>query len=176
MNLLEQMDKHAIKETLNKCWITHDGMWFAHTLAAHGIEETNRLNRAAIKSMVPIEIRRFMNALDLEKKDIRDFTGFTVFFSAVREFLIPDFMNVRIRFEAPDKILWQFNHRGCFAYNGVKQANVQTQYLCGPLYRIQCWLEYLEIAYEMNPRIGVCIMEEKGRCSGWFQLIFPASC
>jgi len=169
------MDKHDIKEIISKCWITHDGMWFAHTLSAHGIEETNRLNRAAIRSMVPIELNRFMKVMDVEKKELLNFTGFSAFFSEVREFLIPDFMNVLIQFEAPDRMLWQFTGKGCFAYNGVKQANVHTRYLCGPLYRIQCWLEYLGIAYEMSPDISVCTMAERGNCSGRFQLTFPSS-
>ena len=51
MTLMEKLTRHEIKELLGKCWITHDAMWFAHSLFTHGIDEANRLNRAAIKSM-----------------------------------------------------------------------------------------------------------------------------
>ncbi len=47
------------KETvdlLNKCWMTHDGMWFFHCLQEFGIEVTNKLNKSAIKSLSSIEI------------------------------------------------------------------------------------------------------------------------
>lgn len=172
MGLMEQLDKNAIRELISKCWITHDGMWFAHTLSVRGIEEANRLNRAAIKSMADIELKRFMAILGVTKDDLKRFTAFKAFFLNIQELLIPDFMNVVIQFEAPDSIFWQFNERGCFAYNGVKRAGVEAQYECGPLYRIQCWLKHLDIPYEMIPYLTTCVMPEKGRCSGRFKCDF----
>lgn len=166
MSLLEQMSKTELRETIGKGWITHDGMWFAHSLMTHGIEETNRLNRAAIKSMAEIELRRFMETLDVSKDDLQTFSVFRDFFSNVREVMIPDFMNVTFRFEAPDTIHWQFTGKGCFAYNGVRRAGIQAQYECGPLYRVQCWLEILEIPYTMTPEITTCITPDKGHCKG----------
>lgn len=172
MSLLEQMTKTEIRELLGKCWITHDGMWFAHTLMTHGIDEANRLNRAAIKSMAGIELNRFMKVSRVSRDDLNTFPGFKAFFTGVWSLLLPDFMNVRIRFEAPGSIYWEFTPKGCFAYNGVKRAGVEKQYLCGPLYRIQCWLAHLEIPYVMAPDITTCIRPETGDCSGRFQCRF----
>lgn len=172
MSLLERMDKHEIRELLGKCWITHDGMWFAHTLSAYGIEEANRLNRAAIKSMAEIELKRFMRILNVSRDDLKAFQDFRKFFTGVQSLLLPDFMNVTIWFEAPAGIRWAFSEKGCFAYKGMKRAGVETDYRCGPLYRIQCWLKNLEIPYAMTPDITTCIMPEKGSCSGRFQCEF----
>jgi len=172
MTLMEKLTRSEIKELLCKCWMTHDAMWFAHTLFTHGIDEANRLNRAAIKSMVDIELGRFLKAMNLERDQIRSFEGFTAFFQSVQELLIPDFMNVVIGYEAPDVLQWQFNEKGCFAYNGVKRLKVESHYQCGVLYRIQCWLTYLDIPFEMSPAPKTCLMVEQGNCLGRFTCKF----
>ena len=168
MSLMKKLTRHEIKELLCKCWMTHDAMWFANALFFHGIDKANQLNRAAIKSMVDIELGRFLKTMNLSPDQVRSFEGFKFFFQNVRELLIPDFMNVTIDFNAPDTIVWQFNEKGCFAYNGVKRLKVETHYQCGVLYRIQCWLTYLDIPFEMTPVPTTCLMSERGSCRGHF--------
>ncbi len=170
MGLIDSLSSHDLKELIAKCWITHDGMWFAHTLFESGIETTNRLNRAAIKSMAAVELKRFMKLLAVSKADLQSFGVFASFFSDVAEILIPDFMNVTVTFEAPDTVRWEFNERGCFAFNGVKMLAVENDYECGVLYRIQCWLEVLEIPYKMTPVVRHCVMPQNGECKGMFRL------
>jgi hypothetical protein len=172
MTLMENLARREIKELLVKCWMTHDAMWFANALFTHGIDEANRLNRAAIKSMVDIELGRFLRAMNLAPDQVRRFEAFKAFFQSVQELLIPDFMNVSIAFKAPDTLSWQFNEKGCFAYNGVKRLKVENGYQCGVLYRIQCWLTYLDIPFEMSPAPRTCLMAEQGRCRGRFRCDF----
>ena len=172
MSLMETLTRGEIKELLCKCWMTHDAVWFANALFSHGIGEANRLNRAAIKSMVDIELGRFLRAMNLTSNQVRRFEGFKAFFQSVQELLIPDFMNVMIGFEAPDTLLWRFNEKGCFAYNGVKRLKVEDRYQCGVLYRIQCWLIYLDIPFEMSPAPRTCLMAEQGSCRGRFTCKF----
>lgn len=172
MTLIEKLNRHETKELICKCWMTHDAMWFANTLFSHGIDVANQLNRAAIKSMVDIEIGRLLKAMDLSPHQIKSFEGFKAFFQNVRDLLIPDFMNVTIGFNAPDTISWQFNEKGCFAYNGIKRLKVENHYRCGVLYRIQCWLTCLDIPFEMNPAPKTCLMVEQGRCQGYFKCSF----
>ena len=112
MTLMERLTRREIKELLCKCWMAHDAMWFANVLCTHGIDEANRLNRAAIKSMVDIDIGRFLKAMNLAPDQVKSFEGFKAFFQNVQELLIPDFMNVSIGFNAPDTLLWQFNEKG----------------------------------------------------------------
>ena len=93
------------------------------------------------------------------------------FFLNVADILIPDFMNVVISFPETNVMAWAFNEKGCFAYNGVKLLNVVDAYQCGPLFRIQCWLEVLGIQYEMTPEVKGCVMANADRCNGRFYLL-----
>ena len=170
MRLMDQMSKHEIKELIGKCWITHDGMWFAHTLFEQGIEAANRVNKAAIRALAPIEIKRFKKLLDISDDQLKSYDRLREFFLNVSDLLIPDFMNVEFSFPGRNIISWTFNERGCFAYNGIKMLNIEHKYECGPLYRIKCWLEVLGIEYEMEPDMEFCIMNQAGQCSGRFKI------
>jgi hypothetical protein len=170
MKLLERLSKEELRELLGKCWITHDGMWFAHTLMESGMDTANRLNRQAIRGMAAIELKRFMKLLAVTKEELHDFDRFQDFFSQVAELLIPDFMNVAIAYPEPNRVSWEFNDRGCFAFNGMTLLGVEKEYRCGVVYRIQCWLEVLEIPYRMEPEIAGCLMADTGKCGGKFTL------
>ncbi|MBC2716995.1 MAG: hypothetical protein HF978_16955 [Desulfobacteraceae bacterium] len=89
MRLIDQISKHDLKELIGKCWMTHDGMWFAHTLFELGIESANRINKAAIRALAPIEIKRFMSALNVPEEQLKSFDGFKFFFMNVSDLLIP---------------------------------------------------------------------------------------
>ena len=58
MGALDRIEKADLRNLLGKGWLTHDGLWFFHTYQELGIEKANALNRAAIKSLAPIEIER----------------------------------------------------------------------------------------------------------------------
>ena len=66
MKVIEQLANKEIAELLGKCWMTHDGMWFYHCFNELGIERANKLNKSAIRSLAPIEIARFREALGLK--------------------------------------------------------------------------------------------------------------
>ncbi len=171
MRIIDQISKHDLKELIGKCWMTHDGMWFAHTLFDQGIESANRINKAAIRALAPLEIKRFKKALNITDDQLQSFSTFKDFFQNVADLLIPDFMNVEISFSEPNVMEWRFNERGCFAYNGIKMLNVADEYECGVLYRIKCWLDVLGLEYEMEPDVELCIMKQAGECAGKFHLI-----
>jgi len=54
----------------------------------------------------------------------------------------------------------------------LKRRGVIDKYECGPLYRIECWIEEFRIKYKFNPEIEGCIMPLNGNCSGNIQLHF----
>jgi hypothetical protein len=170
MRLIDRLTSQDVKELIGKCWITHDGVWFAHTLLETNIQTANRLNKAAIKSLSSIEIKRFKKILDISDDPLNSFAALTDFFLNVSDLLIPAFMNVVITFSEPDMIHWAFNEKNCFAYNGVSMLGVVDGYECGPLFRIKCWLEELGIPYDMKPDVNLCVMPEKGVCSGRFKV------
>ena len=73
MNVLEKIEKKDLRDLLGKGWLTHDGMWFFHTYQALGIEQANTLNKAAIRSIAPIEISRVKKLLGADEHKIESF-------------------------------------------------------------------------------------------------------
>jgi hypothetical protein len=168
---VKNIPQKEIIDLLNKCWMTHDGMWFFHCLQEFGIEATNKINKSAIKSLSPIEIKRIKSTIGF-KKNIENFEEFKIFFIEASKLVIPDFMNVKFSFPEENKMAWEFDQGKCFAYIGVKRRGVIDKYECGPLYRIKCWIEEFRIKYKFNPEIEGCIMPLNGNCSGNIQLHF----
>ena len=171
MRPVDSIAREEIIELLNKCWMTHDGMWFYHCLQEFGIAATNKLNKSAIKSLASIEVKRIKKVLGLPG-GIDNFSEFMHFFNGVSKLMIPDFMNVRFAYSEGNKVGWVFKQERCFAYAGIKRLGVIDKYECGVLYRIKCWLQELEIEHQFNPEIGKCIMHQSGICSGEIQLLF----
>jgi hypothetical protein len=165
----KNIQQNETVDLLNKCWMTHDGMWFFHCLQELGIEATNKINKSAIKSLSSIEIARVKKTLACIKP-IEDFDEFKKFFVEAANLLIPDFMNVKFAYLGKNKMTWEFNQNKCFAYTGIKRMGVIEQYECGVLYRIKCWLDELGIKHRFNPEIGKCHMHVNGCCSGEIQL------
>lgn len=165
---MDKLSKKELTDLLNKCWMTHDGMWFFHCLQEFGIEATNRINKSAIQSLASIEIKRIQNALGFEK-NIEDHEDFRAFFEEASKLMIPDFMNVSFRFPEKNVMEWEFNKGKCFAYKGVNRLGVIDEYECGVLYRIKCWLDAFKIKYTFDPESNGCNMPLYGNCSGKVQ-------
>lgn len=169
MDTDQNISPHQTIDLLNRCWMTHDGMWFFHCLQELGIDTTNRLNKAAIKSLSAIEIERIKKAVGFTG-NINSFEAFKDFFTRAARIVIPDFMGVDFSFPGPNQMAWQFAEKNCFAYKGVKRLGVIDQYECGVLYRISCWLDVLGIAHSFSPGIGNCLMHTRGQCNGKIEL------
>ena len=168
-----ELNKKNIIDLLNRCWMTHDGMWFYHCFKEFGIDTANEINKAAIKSLAPLEIGRIKKALGIEKK-IENFQEFKNFFMSVSELFIPDFMNVAITFPKENTLHWEFKVGDCFAYKGIKRIGAIDRYECGVIYRLQCWFDSLRIKYIVMPEIVKCIMLNDDKCAGDFEFDFQA--
>ena len=168
MGVLDRIEKIDVKDLLAKGWLTHDGMWFYHTYQEFGIERANALNKAAIKSLAPIEMERAKRVLGIDKERFDTFDEFMDFMLSALELTMPDSVFKKIHFRSPsrDLIHWDWENGQCFAYKGMKQIGTIDRYRCGVMYRIECWLEALGITYTMHPRIEGCLMHEKGICEG----------
>jgi len=172
MGVLDRIEKTEIRDLLGKGWLTHDGMWFYHACQAFGIEKANTLNKAAIKSLAPIEIERAKRVLGIDKESIDNFDELMDFMIAVLELTLPDSVFKKFHLSSPSKDLihWNWESGQCFAYKGMKQIGMIDGYRCGVMYRIECWLEALRIKYLMRTRIEGCLMNEKGICEGEIQV------
>ena len=161
---MNPLGKDELKELLIKCWMTHDGMWFANCLQQLGIEKANALNWASIKSLSAIEVPRISKALGIEKGEIKTFEKFKEVFEALFGIVKGNFMQFRYSFPSENCMQWEMER--CFAYEGIKRLGAIDQYQCGPLYRIQCWLDVLGLKYRFNPPVSSCLIQNVGRCIG----------
>jgi len=169
MTPVNHLDPKEIIELLNKCWMTHDAMWFYQCLKELGIEKANQMNKAAIKSLAPIEVSRIRKTLGIGKMET--FEEFKNFFSGAADLCIPDFMNATMSFPQKNVLHWEFEPQKCFAYKGMQKFGVINDYECGVIYRVECWIESLGIKYSVNPQIRKCLMLAQGNCLGDFQLL-----
>ena len=147
-------------------------MWFFHSVMEVGIKNANLINKAAIRSLAPLEINRIKKFLGLKKDRLETFEEFKEFFSKASELFIPDFMNAAMSFPKDNVLHWEFKPKECFAYKGMQRIGVIEEYECGVIYRIACWIESLGIKYEVNPKILRCCMIDSPSCSGDFTLYF----
>lgn len=171
MSSSTELNKENIIDLLNRCWMTHDGMWFYHCLREFGIAKANEMNKSAIKSLAPLEIDRIKKALGIEKR-IENFQEFKKIFMSASNLFIPAFMNVTLTFPKENFLHWEFVPGNCFAYKGIKRIGAIDQYECGVIYRLQCWFDSLEIKYDVKPRIRHCMMLDNGKCAGEFEFNF----
>ncbi|MDD5712124.1 MAG: DUF6125 family protein [Smithellaceae bacterium] len=154
------LDEKELKELLIKCWMTHDAMWFYNCVKECGIEQTNRINRAAVKGVAAVEIKRLRKALGVEK--IETFAEFWQFFQTAMSTFTGEFM--KYSFATPEKNRIRGAWHQCFAYDGIKALGAIDDYECGIMDRIEGWFEALGIKYDVEPKVVKCMMHTLGRC------------
>lgn len=154
------LEKKELKELLTKCWMTHDGMWFYHCLQECGIEKTNKVNLAAVKSLAAVEIKRLKKAAGIET--LETFGEFLEFFQFTMATLTGEFMKYTFESKGMNRIHCTW-HR-CFAYEGIKALGAIDRYECGIMYRVEGWFDTLGIKYEVEPKVVHCMMHTEGRC------------
>ncbi len=173
METLERLEKREIKELISKGWITHDSMWFVHCLQEFGIEKTNKVNRAAVRSMSAIEVGRLKKALGVTKDTFDTFDELMAFITESMDIVLADFMKVKFNSPSKNILHWEMEKDKCFAYKGMCKLGIADQYECGVLHRIECWLDTLNIPYTMTPKVKKCLMHSKGECTGDFIIDLP---
>jgi hypothetical protein len=143
-------------------------MWFYHTCEEFGIEKANTLNKAAIQSLAPIEMKRTRKILGFDKEDICTADELKNFMLEALELVLPYSVFAKIQFSASSKDLlhWEWQSGECFAYKGLKQIGIIDGYSCGVMFRIKCWLDALGIKNTINPKVDRCLMHAQGSCSG----------
>ena len=162
------IDMREVVELLNKNWMTHDGMWFAHCVRECGIETANKINLAAVRSMGAIEAKRIAKMVGAT--DIRTFEDFRSFFCEASDLVMPSFMNITYTFR--DDGVLHCEWRSCFAHEGMKRIGMADRYQCGVFERIEAWLDALNVKYSVEPVVEGCMMHAQGECYRDYKLIF----
>jgi hypothetical protein len=166
---MKSLERDELKELLIKGWMTHDAMWFNNCLKECGIEKTNRINKAAIRAMSAIEIKRIQKAVGAG--DLDTFDKFKRFFEKTMQIVKGEFME--FTYSMPAKNRMHSEWRGsCFAYEGVKALGVIDRYECGIMLRIDTWLDGLGIKYDVEPKVTGCMMHTDGRCFRDYRFFF----
>ena len=132
---MKTLNKSELKEVLIKNWMTHDAMWFHHCLQECGIERTNKINKAAVRAMGMIEIKRIQKALGIDK--VETFGDFKLLSDATWSIVKGEFM--RFSYSYPSRNILRGDFENCFAYDGIKQLGAIEQYQCGIFERIYGW-------------------------------------
>lgn len=170
MKAFEEIGISALRELLIKNWMTHDGTWFYHCLQTVGIEKTNELNKAAIKSLAGIEIGRIRKILEFTEPRIDDFEELRDFIDSAFRLNLGDFMGAAHSFPEKNLLRWEVGDQGCWAYRGVKRLGAIDHYECGVMYRIFCWLDCLGVQYRVSPDESGCLFHKYGKCTGDIRL------
>ena len=172
MSAIDKLEKTELQELLIKGWMAHDGLWFYHSLQESGIEKTNRINLAAIRSMSAIEIKRIRKAFSLDKTPVTNFNILKDNLNALWGVVKGDFMDFQYTFMDDNRIHWDMGQ--CWAYHGIKSMGAVAidGYQCGVMVRVMCWLDALQVKYTLNPEICGCLMHQKGSCSGDIYISF----
>jgi hypothetical protein len=174
MRSLDAVGKEEIRDLLGKGWLTHDGMWFYSVCKEYGIEKANKLNKDAIKSMVPFEVHRLRQIMGIQEGHFKSVENVKDFLLGGMELILPASVFSKLQFSVPsgNVIHWEWEKNECFAYKGMQRMGVIDSYECGVMYRIECWFESLGLKFVSNPRPGKCRMHEKGYCAGDYKFQF----
>ncbi len=152
--------EEAIKQLLLRCWMTHDAMWFKAALDECGIDTANRLNRAAIRAMAPLEVKRILAALGMD--GVANFDELRRFMTGAMDLLAGDFMEFDWDWRPPDALLIRVD--ACFAHKGITRLGAIDRYQCGIYDRIYRWFDVLGVTYEVTPAVEHCTMHHDGDC------------
>lgn len=162
--LIDTLNKEELKNLLVKNWMTHDGAWFLNSYLLFGIKEANKLNKKAIRTLAPFEMKRIKKLSRYKDSEISTYKELKGFINDAFSILKGDFMDFTYSFPGENRIHWEMNR--CFAYEGMKKLGVEKEYKCGVLYRISCWLKELGIKHTFEPSFKHCLLHTEGQCSG----------
>jgi hypothetical protein len=168
MENTKDLENNEIKELLIKSWMTHDGMWFFHSLNEIGIEKTNKINKAASRSLGITEIKRFKKAFEVDR--IENIDDLKLLFTKVSEIVKADFMEFSYDFSNGDEL--RFKMQKCFAYEGVKRIGAIDGYNCGIYDRIDGWLEGIGLEFDVSPKIEGCLIHQGEKCVRIYKIKF----
>ena len=163
--------RNDLRELLIKCWMTHDAMWFMHCVQEFGIEKTNKINKAAVKSMALMEIKRVMKAFGFERiSTFEEFKKLITQMSDIQAY----FMSFSFSFPRQNVMRFNWEDQNCFAYKGMKRVGMIEYYRCAIYDRVEGWLDGLGLTYTVTPEITTCLMHCTGKCWREYTISFNA--
>ncbi len=161
---MRELTNQELRELLVKCWMTHDGTWFMSVASEAGIAAANRLNKAAIRALAPIELKRVTRATGVKGESLENFEELKAVVDAMFATIKGDFMDFTFEYPGENVLHWRMGR--CFAVEGMKTIGAYEEYECGVLYRVTCWLDAMGLQYEVEPAVQGCLQRDTGSCEG----------
>ncbi|MBT8372344.1 MAG: hypothetical protein KJO34_15365, partial [Deltaproteobacteria bacterium] len=128
-----------------------------------GPQKANAINKAAVRLMSAIEMKRILKLMDKPvNATVDDHTSLEKILDTAFKLVKTDFMAFNFNFPEKNLLRGQFDQ--CFAYNGVKRYGMVADYDCGIVERVKSWLETLNVGYQMTPEFSGCLMHHTGKC------------
>ena len=157
---MKELSKAELKELLIKCWMTHDAMWLMQTVQHCGFEKANLINKAAVRSMAQVEIKRIKKAFGIDRIETPE--AFRDLLQYINQVVKADFMDFDYSFPQEDTLRVHMNQ--CFAHDGMAKFGVLDQYQCGIFERFFGWFDGLGLKYQAIPEVENCLMQQTGAC------------
>ena len=156
----DTLEQRQTVELLTRCWMTHDGMWFAQVLEECGPETASRLNLGAIRAMAPIELKRLLKAWG--RDSVTNHDELRAFLEFAMALFIGDFFATTWDWQPDGSVTVEIER--CFAHDGITALGGIASYQCGIYERILAWLRGLGLEFEISPAVEGCMMHSKGHC------------
>jgi len=157
------------KDLLIKGWMSHDARWFMAVAKHFGMDAASRLNQTVCRELGRIEMKRFMNTLNLSPpKNLDDHLNLK---RAAISLYGPDLIEYGI--EILDHRSYKMHLKRCFAYENIVKAGIKDQYECGIFARLQGWIDAQGLGHELAPTLGKCMKVLGGECCYTVTLQFP---
>lgn len=161
------LDHAAEKELLRRCWYWHDARWFAGVATEFGIEAANRVNRANVRALGQVEMRRLMKATGVER--VANIAAALHLYEAARALYVPaSFMEADV--EGVSGVGYDVVMRRCYVHENIVRAGIAATYECAVFDRLQGWHDAwaLPLAESVPPR--TCALAAGRECRQRFAI------
>ena len=112
MKRYEDIGKEQLHDLLAKGWLTHDGTWFLSAAGEFGIETANRLNKAAIRTLAPLEMQRCRMLLLEGARRLAGVAEMIPFMLQSLLMIMPSSVSQRFRLTYPDSNSFRWEWEG----------------------------------------------------------------
>ena len=159
--MLSRLSSEIQKGLLIKGWMSHDARWYMAVAEHFGIEAANRLNQIVARELGRVEMKRFMEALNLSPS--RNLEEYLNLKNAALSMFGRDLVDYEIK--VLDHQSYEMHLERCFAHENIVKAGIKDQYECGIFSRLQGWIDAQGLEHELTPALGKCMKVLGKECS-----------
>ena len=149
------------KALLIKGWMSHDARWYMAVAEHFGIEAANRLNQTVARELGRVEMKRFIQALNLSPS--RNMEEYLNLKNAALSMFGRDLVDYEIKILNHQS--YEMHLERCFAHENIVKAGLKDQYECGIFSRLQGWIDAQGLEHDLTPPLGKCMKVLGKECS-----------